>query len=96
MKEEMRKRIKQLRSEGYGYKRIAKSLQLTVSAVRYACQKLHDEELMGHCKHCGVAIKSLRGKKRKQFCCDRCRWDYWNELHRNEKVLYQKKVILIA
>lgn len=79
MKEEMKTRIKQLRSEGYGYKRIAKTLALTLSVVRYAVTKMSDEDLFeGRCEKCGIKIKSIKGKKKKRFCSDRCRWDWWN------------------
>ena len=81
MKAEIKTRIKQLRSEGYGYKRIAKTLDLTLSVVRYAVNKMSDEDLLeGRCEQCGIKIKSIKGKKRKRFCSDRCRWDWWNSI----------------
>jgi predicted transcriptional regulator len=84
MKPEMKNQLKQLRKEGYGYKKIAKELGLTLSVVRYACNKLNDEDLLeGHCEKCGLKIKSIKGKKRKRFFSDRCRWDLWNK-HQKE------------
>ena len=84
MKTEIKTRIRELRSEGYGYKRIAKALDLTLSVVRYAVNKMSDEDLLeGHCEKCGIKIKSIKGKKRKRFCSDRCRWDWWNK-HQKE------------
>ena len=94
MKIEMKNRIKQLRSEGYGYKRIAKTLGLTLSVVRYACSKINDEDLLeGHCERCGLKIKSIKGKKKKRFCSDQCRWDWWNSHHReiNKKAFTMHK-----
>lgn len=77
----MKQRIKELRIEGYGYKKIAKALDLTLSVVRYACYKIDQvDPLEGSCEHCGIKIKSIKGKKRKIFCSDRCRWDYWNSI----------------
>ena len=74
MNTEMKQRIKQLRIEGYGYKKIAKALDLTLSVVRYACYKIDQvDPLEGTCEHCGIKIKSIKGKKRKRFCSDRCR-----------------------
>ena len=91
MKTEMKTGIRQLRCEGYGYKRIAKTLDLTLSVVRYAVNKMSDEDLLeGHCEQCGTKIKSIRVKKRKRFCFDQCRWDWWNK-HQKEvdkKVFY--------
>ena len=84
MKTEIKTRIRELRSEGYGYKRIAKTLDLTLSVVRYAVNKMSDEDLLeGRCEKCGIKIKSIKGKKRKRFCSDRCRWDWWNK-HQKE------------
>lgn len=43
MMTELKTRIGQLRSEEYGYKRIAKALDLTLSVFRYAVYKMSDE-----------------------------------------------------
>ena len=68
MKAEMKIRIRQLRSEGYGYKRIAKALDLTLSVVRYTVNKMSDEDLLeGRCEKCGIKIKSNKGKKEKKI-----------------------------
>lgn len=81
MNTEMKQRIKQLRIEGYGYKKIAKTLDLTLSVVRYACYKIDQvDPLEGTCEYCGIKTKSIKGKKRKRFCSDRCRCDYWNSI----------------
>jgi len=74
------KRINELRDLGYGYKKIAKELSITPSAVRHACSKLEEESLLkGHCKNCGIEMLSIRGKKKKTFCSDKCRWQWWNK-----------------
>jgi len=36
------------------------------------------DDLIGKCIKCGVVIVSIKGKKKKRFCSDRCRWDWWN------------------
>jgi endogenous inhibitor of DNA gyrase (YacG/DUF329 family) len=42
-------------------------------------EQLNDEDqLVGNCKQCGIEIRLIKGKKKKQFCSDRCRWDWWN------------------
>jgi len=77
---ELNRRINELRQLGYGYKKIANELSITASAVRYACNKQNDDEqLIGRCKHCGLEMKSVKGKKKKVFCSDRCRWQWWNQ-----------------
>lgn len=74
----LNKEIIELRRKGYGYKRIAKKLNMTISAVRYSITKIEDEDLIGICKNCSSETRSIRGKKKKTFCSDKCRWDWWN------------------
>ena len=37
------------------------------------------------CRNCGKRLKHTAGKKRKVFCSDKCRKQYWN-LHDGGKV----------
>lgn len=86
MKDDLRYKIKELKEMGYGYKKIAKELSVTASAVRYAYTKINEEDsLVSNCKHCGITMKSTKGKKRKVFCSDKCRWQWWNQKHREDK-----------
>lgn len=76
---EEKTKIIELKNEGYGYKKIAKELNLPISSIQYFLKNNPiDLELVGTCKCCGKTIQSIKGKKRKQFCSDRCRWDWWN------------------
>ena len=76
---EEKNKIYQLKKEGYGYKKIANELGLSVSSVQsFLKRNPMDIDLLGTCKRCGMTIQSIKGKKRKQFCSDRCRWDWWN------------------
>jgi hypothetical protein len=81
MKEnELKVKVSELRKEGYGYKKIAKELSMTVSAIRYICIKMEDDSsLFSTCKNCNSKIKSTKGKKKKVFCSDNCRWQWWNK-----------------
>jgi len=84
-------KINDLRKQGYGYKKIAKELSITISAVRYACSASLDEDLLnGSCEQCGLRIKSIKGKKKKRFCSDQCRWQWWNNHQKevNKKAYY--------
>lgn len=71
-----------LRQAGYGYKRIARTLNIKVAEVRGICDEEDEAILSGQCKQCHTSITSIKGKKRKQFCSDRCRWDYWNRINK--------------
>ena len=84
-------KINELRKQGYGYKKIAKELSITTSAARHACNASLDEEFLnGNCEQCGLKIKSIKGKKKKRFCSDKCRWLWWNNRQKkvNKKAYY--------
>lgn len=84
-------KINELRKQGYGYKKIAKELSITISAVRYTCSTSLDEDLLSvNCEQCGLKIKSIKGKKKKRFCSDNCRWKWWNNHQKevNKKAYY--------
>lgn len=88
---EEKNKIYQLKKEGYGYKKIANELGLSVSSIQsFLKRNPMDIDLLGTCKRCGMTIQSIKGKKRKQFCSDRCRWDWWNSHIKevNKKAFY--------
>lgn len=88
---EEKRKIIDLRNDGYGYKKIAKELNLPLSSIRYICEKgMTDTELIGTCKNCKKEIHSIKGKKRKRFCSDKCRLDWWNSHVKevNKKAFY--------
>ncbi|MDY0316135.1 MAG: hypothetical protein RBQ63_00005 [Acholeplasmatales bacterium] len=81
---DLNKKINELRELGYGYKKIANELNTSVSVVRYACNKQNEDGPVGYCEHCGKEMQFIKGKKRKRFCSDRCRWEWWNEYRRKK------------
>ena len=84
MQKDLKDKIIELKKTGLGYKAIAKELSLTPSAVRNVCtSKLNDPELYGNCKNCGKRVKQTPGKKKRQFCSDKCRMTWWNS-HRDD------------
>lgn len=88
---EEKNKIYQLKKEGYGYKKIANELGLSASSVQsFLKRNPMGLDLLGTCKRCGMTIQSIKGKKRKQFCSDRCRWDWWNSHIKevNKKAFY--------
>lgn len=88
---EEKSKIYQLKKEGYGYKKIASELGISASSVQsFLKRNPVDIDLLGTCKRCGMTIQSIKGKKRRQFCCDRCRWDWWNSHIKevNKKAFY--------
>lgn len=94
MQIEIKDEILKLRSEGLGYKAIAKKLFITPSKVRCVVNsKYNNSKQYGICKNCGIRIKLQQGKKKRQFCSDKCRREWWNT-HKeavNKKAFYQFK-----
>jgi len=77
--ETIKREVTRLKKAGYGFVKIANILSISVKEVRSICKEIDEVELLnGNCKNCNSKITSVKGKKIKQFCCDCCRWDYWN------------------
>lgn len=69
--------IQMLREKGYGYKRIASELNLSVNTVKSYCRrhpvpavKSNDDSV---CLNCGKPIEQIPQRKKKKFCSDKCR-----------------------
>lgn len=83
------------RKAGMGYKQIAKELDLSANSVKSYCRRngLGSEALEqslpeSACVNCG---KSIEQKKKKRFCPDKCRNQWWNS-HLNQvkrKAIYE-------
>lgn len=82
-------RIRELRSQGVGYRLIAQELNISRDTVRYFCKTQgldgYAEEQIppasgeGICLQCGAQIQQPDTGRRKRFCSDACRWKWWHE-----------------
>ena len=89
MTDTQKQNIEKLRLQGMGYRRIANALDIPMSTVKSHCQryklpvgeiikipaKVADKTI---CKQCGKPLEQKPKAKPKFFCCDKCRYDYWN------------------
>ena len=88
-----KKLIDQYRRQGMGSTEIAEKLNLSVNTVKSYCRRNAmetpiadmDAAPSGLCKQCGSLISGKRDKRGKQFCSDRCRYQWWH-LHRGESI----------
>lgn len=92
MLENEKAKITELWKQGYGTTRIAKTLGLNMNTVKSYCRRnglvgdrsqvlveKNDEEISKpQCKCCGIFICQKSGRKKKIFCSDKCRMDWWN------------------
>ncbi len=89
MIKEQENQITEMRISGLGFTAIASRLGLSRIAIRAFC-KAHDlmgmnpsaskmpKPTPGRCKTCEKEIKQSYGKRKRQFCSDRCHMDWWN------------------
>ena len=79
-------KVTRMRHEGFGYKKIAQTLGMSVNTVKSYCRR---HELGGNvailpdsdkslCRNCKKPISQLPGCKKRVFCSDACRITWWN------------------
>ncbi len=81
----MKEQVIKLKKEGLSFKKISDQLSIPENEVRKICRKAGRSLLIGECKNCKTEVKSIKGRKVRQFCSDRCRWDWWNNKHKLER-----------
>ena len=68
-----------LKEKRYSYRTISEMLDMPIGTVKSIwSRKLADENLTSACKNCRRPVTSTKGRKRKQFCDDKCRMEWWN------------------
>lgn len=78
MKKQEMDAIHEMRLQGKHAAEIGLALGISVNTVRSHIRR-HPEIYGGmNCENCGKAITQAAGRKRKRFCSDRCRMDWWN------------------
>lgn len=74
-------RIIALKEAGYSYKEIASELGIPVGSVKSVISRASTEIKMEidtpKCKNCGCEITLVKGKRKREFCSDKCRRMYW-------------------
>ncbi len=90
---EIKEQIYDLRSKGYGAKKISKELGVSLNTVKSILRRVASENTEAAlCKNCGIGIENSSSHK-KVFCCDKCRNEWWNKRRKNiEKASDKKRV----
>lgn len=84
MNEKQKKGISDLRREGFGYGKIAELTGINRNTIKSYCRRHSVEkdskaslpEGMTYCKNCGTVIVQSPKRKKKLFCCDKCRMEW--------------------
>ena len=79
MTENEKQNITQLRTQGFGYKAIAKKLNIPLSSVASFIRRKESSKEHITCKHCGKKLIQTKGHRQKIFCSDSCRRAWWKE-----------------
>lgn len=84
MKLEEKEKIKILREKGLGYTAIAKEINISVNTIKSYCKrhglggiKTCDEDT-SLCEYCDKPVIQKPRRKKKRFCSDKCRNNWWN------------------
>lgn len=88
--------IVRLRNNGLGYKKIAQQLNLNINSVKSFCRnhQLTSKNLQSiYCKNCKQLLVQKDKHKKRIFCCDACRRNWWNQ-HRHESRSKNKVEVL--
>lgn len=91
---EQKQKVQDMRLQGAAYSQIADTLGLSVNTVKSYCRRNNlsacdasndtgNEDNKDSCKQCGKRLKQIPKSKPKTFCCDKCRFDWWNS-HRDK------------
>ena len=80
MTHEQKETIKALRLQGQSMSAIAAALELSPNTVKTFWQR--EQKKKEFCKQCRKPLIHLPGCKRKTFCDDECRYDWWKN-HRH-------------
>lgn len=88
-----------MRQQGVRYNQIADTLNLSVNTVKSYCRRngltvSEDTKIDNYketCKQCGKPLKQESKRKQKTFCCDKCRYMWWNthrDYYRKSSAIY--------
>ncbi|MCM1225056.1 MAG: RNA polymerase subunit sigma-70 [Lachnospiraceae bacterium] len=91
MTDRQKEKMQELRAQGLGYKSISKTLGIPIGSVTSFFNRIARKENIGVCRNCGVKIRQTKGHRRRDFCCERCRyeWRKHNPEKRNLKAYYK-------
>jgi len=81
MTDNQKQQIITLRRNGAGYGTISNRLGISINTVKSFCRRkgLAAPPTDSICEQCGKPIAQHTGRKRKRFCSDACRNNWWND-----------------
>ena len=95
MKPFQKQRIEELRVKGKTYAVIADELGLSINTIKSHCRR-KGVGTTDICPECGQLLEHLPHKKKKRFCCEKCRVAWWvkNPQAINRKTVYNFECLI--
>lgn len=96
--ETQKQQIKRLRECGHSFADISNTLDLSVGTVKSYCSRNNifsptSYENKDLCLNCHKPIYQIKGVKKKKFCSDKCRVNWWNNhkglVNRRSSAIYK-------
>lgn len=90
--DEQERKMRVLRAKGVGSIRVANMLGVSVNQVKYYYRMHLKEEIVICCKNCGKEAVCIPTYKKKTFCCDKSRMEWWSK--NNDKINRKTKTFI--
>lgn len=88
MTEQEKQQIAVYRNQGLSYAAISTEMEISVNSIKSYCKRnglggvrAYDKTTNANvyvCENCGVYVDQNPGRKKKRFCSDKCRNQWWN------------------
>lgn len=84
MTEQQKKIVENMRKNGASYREIAEATNISINTIKSYCKRnniLKTEtktETDYACLNCGGKIVQREKVKKRKFCCDKCKTQWWN------------------
>lgn len=74
-----------MRRQGMSCSEIAATMELSPNTIKSLCRRnkiqaqTPEVSAADICKNCGAPLRQTPGVKKREFCSDKCRFDWWNQ-----------------
>ena len=90
MTEIQKRKITEMRRRACTYTEISDVMGISVGALKSFCRRYAVDTVSDVCLMCGQKLRQVPHKRKKKFCSDKCRLDWWrdNRDAMNRKAVY--------
>lgn len=78
--------IRRLRNQGLQFNEISDELGISLNSIKSYCRRENIQAgEKSFCKQCGKPVLQNINKRKKEFCCPRCRLKYWRKMKHDKQ-----------